>query len=43
MKVIKTILNWILFILTGKGPIAEEGVKEGILDYSGEGRDENGK
>lgn len=43
MKILCTILNWVLFLLTGKGPIADEAVEEGLIDYSGEGRDENGK
>ena len=39
---IKRILDWMVFILTGRGEIADEGVDAGILDYSGEGRDSYG-
>ena len=42
-KVLKSILNWAMFILTGKGEIAEEFVNAGIIDYSGQGRDRYGK
>ena len=41
-KVLKSILNWIIFLLTGKGEVAENAVNDGIIDYSGQGRDENG-
>lgn len=43
MKILRTIWNWVQFVLTGKGPIADEAIKEGLIDYSGEGRDETGK
>lgn len=43
MKIVKRILDWIVFLLTGKGEIANEAVAEGIIDYSGQGRDEYGK
>lgn len=43
MKLIKRILNWFMFILTGKGPIADETIEEGLIDYSGQGRDKYGK
>ena len=43
MKVVKRILEWIEFILTGKGEIADEGVDAGIIDYSGQGREEYGR
>ena len=43
MKLIKRILNWLMFILTGKGPIADEAIEEGLIDYSGQGRDKYGK
>lgn len=43
MNILKKIGHWIMFLLTGKGPIADEAIKEGLIDYSGEGRDENGK
>lgn len=40
---INRVLDWIVFLLSGKGVIADEGVEAGILDYSGQGRDEHGK
>ena len=43
MKTLKKILNWILLILTGKGPIADEGVDNEICDFSGQGRDKYGR
>lgn len=43
MKLIKRILNWFMFILTGKGPIADEAIEEGLVDYSGQGLDKYGK
>ena len=43
MKVLKNVLNWFAFLLTGKGEIADEAVNAGLIDYSGQGRDEYGK
>lgn len=47
LKKIKKLLvkvgNGIIFVLTGKGPVAEEMADEDVLDYSGQGRDKNGK
>lgn len=43
MKILKNILNWFVFLLTGKGEIADEAVNAGLIDYSGQGRDEFGK
>ena len=43
MKTLKKILNWILFVLTGKGPIADEAVDNEICDFSGQGRDNHGQ
>lgn len=42
-KFIKRFFEWVLFILTGKGPIAREAVDEGLCDYSGQGRDSYGR
>lgn len=33
----------ITFVLTGKGPVADKLISEGVLDYSGQGRNEYGK
>ena len=37
------VMDIILFIITGKGPIADEAVNEGLIDYSGQGRNKYGK
>lgn len=43
MKILKSILNWFVFLLTGKGEIADEAIREGIISYEGQGRDKFGK
>jgi hypothetical protein len=43
IKVLKAIGNGILFALAGKGEIADEAIREGIISYEGQGRDEFGK
>ena len=43
MKILKKIWNCIVFILTGKGELADELIEQGIIDYSGQGRDKYGK
>jgi hypothetical protein len=42
MKVLKRVLDWVVFILKGKGEIANEAVEDGLIDYSGQGRDKYG-
>lgn len=42
-RALKAIGNWIMFLLTGKGPIADGAVNEGLIDYSGQGKDKYGK
>lgn len=42
-KFFARVLDWIVFLLSGKGVIADEGVDAGILDYSGQGKNENGR
>lgn len=39
----KKIINVIVFVLTGKGEIADEAVREGIISYEGQGRDKFGR
>ena len=39
----KKFLSWIIFFLTGKGEIANKAVDEGLIDYSGQGRNKYGK
>ena len=43
MKILKNILNWFVFLLTGNGEIANEAVMMGAVDFSGQGRNEFGK
>lgn len=43
MKVLRAIGNFILFILTGKGELADEMVEAGVIDYGGQGRDTYGR
>lgn len=43
MKVLRAIGNWILFLFTGKGELAEEMVDAGVIDYGGQGRDPRGR
>lgn len=43
MKILKNILNWFVFLLTGKGEIADDAIREGLISYEGQGRDKFGK
>lgn len=43
VKILKAIGNWCVFLFTGKGEIANEAIDEGLVDYSGQGRDKHGK
>ena len=43
MKILRNIWNWFVFLLTGKGELADEMVDEGLIDYSGQGRNKYGK
>ena len=43
MKILKNILNWFVFLLTGKGEIADEAIRDGLISYEGQGRDKYGK
>lgn len=43
VKILKAIGNEIVFLLTGKGKVANEMVDEGLIDYSGQGRDGYGR
>lgn len=43
MKVLRSISNWLAFLLTGKGEIAREAVDNGICDFGGQGRDVYGR
>ena len=43
MKILKNILNWFVFAMTGKGEIANEAIENGLVSYEGQGRDKYGK
>lgn len=38
-SLLKRIAEWIIFLLTGSGHIAEDAERAGICDLSGQGRD----
>ena len=42
-SILKAVVDVVVFIMTGKGEIGESGVEEGVLDYSGQGRDSFGR
>lgn len=42
-RILKKILDIILFILTGKGPVADDAANDELIDYSGQGRDNHGR
>lgn len=39
----KKMVNFVVFMFTGKGAIADEAVNEGIVSFAGQGRDEFGR
>ena len=41
--IVKRIGDWLMFMLTGKGTIADEAIREGIISYEGQGRDAYGR
>ena len=42
-KILVHIGNVIMFLLTGKGALADEMIEAGVIDYSGQGRGKNGR
>lgn len=42
-KFLKNVFALFDFLLSGKGEIADEFVRAGLIDYSGQGRDSFGK
>ena len=38
----KKIIDFIVFVLTGKGDLAKEAIDEGLISYEGQGRDKYG-
>lgn len=40
---LKKISDGFMFLLTGKGALADEMIEAGVIDYSGQGRDEHGR
>ena len=43
VSVLRVLGEWAMFLLTGKGPVADAGVDDGIIDYGGQGRDRYGR
>jgi hypothetical protein len=39
----KKVIDFIVFVLTGKGDLAKEAIDEGLISYEGQGRDKYGK
>ena len=37
LKFTKGVAEWLVFFVTGHGPVAIRAIREGILDYSGQG------
>ena len=42
-RFIRALLDWFVFLLTGKGDIGQDAVDEGLVNYSGQGRDQYGR
>lgn len=42
-KILVHIGNVIMFLLTGKGALADEMIEAGVIGYSGQGRDRYGR
>lgn len=40
-KLLKRVVNWLLFLFIARGPVANKGVNDGLIDYSGQGHDDN--
>ena len=36
-KILKGVAEWLVFFVTGHGPVAIRAIGDGILDYSGQG------
>lgn len=43
MKILKSIWDWFVFLLTGKGELANEMIEQDLISYEGQGRNEYGK
>lgn len=43
MKILKNIFNWLRLLVGGKSELTDEMVIEGVLDFSGQGRDRYGR
>jgi hypothetical protein len=39
----KKVIDFIVFLFTGKGDFAKEAIDEGLISYEGQGRDKYGK
>jgi hypothetical protein len=43
MKILKSILDWVVFFLTGNGDVGDDSVRDGLISYEGQGRDRFGR
>ena len=43
MKILKNIFNWLRLLVGGKSELTDEMVRDGVLDFSGQGRGAYGK
>lgn len=43
MKILKNIFNWLRLLVGGKSELTDEMVREGVLDFSGQGRGRYGR
>ena len=43
MKILKKILNWFMLLVGSRSELTDEAVNDGLVDYSGQGKDKYGK
>lgn len=43
MKILKSILNWFMLLVGAKSELTDEMVKDGVVSFGGQGRNEFGK
>jgi hypothetical protein len=43
MKILKNVLNWFMLLVGAKSELTDEAVKEGICDFSGQGKSARGR
>lgn len=42
-KILKKVLDWLVFLFSGNGEIRKQAVDNGICDFGGQGRDKYGR